>query len=295
MHEGADAADGHRDSVINEALQADATVQAVEEPSDSFDFGDDGHQSMGVMSVDAFLEEETSAQDAQDGKQGEDPQDLPVLIFRIRDARRRSPVGRGWGRQRDEGVAFSAADGSRTTAMPAVSDAGNLDLDALRMVAEGLDNGSEAVRISEDTAAVNPQVMYYNPPEDRSQELRDRARKERAVVTLTADEMEDMAVSVSEASLWLPLRRSSLSLLRACPTLWQRPRALAFFLRRRLRKPAASLSLLTLRRRLSRLLPRRQRPFLLSAVLNRRANLPPQRPSAAFLPFPPSTRLQAGS
>lgn len=60
VHEGADAADGHRDSVYNEALQADATVQAVEEPSDSFDFGDDGHQSMGVMSVDAFLEEETS-------------------------------------------------------------------------------------------------------------------------------------------------------------------------------------------------------------------------------------------
>ena len=199
-HEGADAADGHQDSVINEALQADATVQAVEEPSDSFDFGDDGHQSMGVMSVDAFLEEETSAQDAQDGKQGEDPQDLPVLDFSNTGRTAAMPPVEGTGvGQRDESVAFPAADGSRTTAMPAVSDAGNLDLDALRMVAEGLDNGSEAVRISEDTAAVNPQVMYYNPPEDRSQELRDRARKERAVVTLTADEMEDMAVSVSEA------------------------------------------------------------------------------------------------
>lgn len=196
--ENADVAEGNETPVVEEVSQADATAPIVEEPSDSFDFGDDGRDAMGVMSVDAFLEEETSVQDAQGGKQGEEPQALPVLDFSNMGRTAAMPPVKGVG-QDDESVAFVEADGSRTTAMPAVSDAGNLDLDALRMAAEGLDSGSEAVRVSDSPAAVNPQAMYYNPPEDRSEELRDRARKERAVVTLTADEMEDMTVSVSEA------------------------------------------------------------------------------------------------
>ncbi|MFR3273795.1 MAG: hypothetical protein ACLTQI_08315 [Slackia sp.] len=187
-----------RGQIVEEVSQADATAPIVEEPSDSFDFGDDGRDAMGVMSVDAFLEEETSVQDAQGEKQGEELQALPVLDFSNMGRTAAMPPVKGVG-QDDESVAFVEADGSRTTAMPAVSDAGNLDLDALRMAAEGLDSGSEAVRVSDSPAAVNPQAMYYNPPEDRSEELRDRARKERAVVTLTADEMEDMTVSVSEA------------------------------------------------------------------------------------------------
>lgn len=196
--ENADVAEGNETLVVEEVSQADATAPIVEEPSDSFDFGDDGRDAMGVMSVDAFLEEETSVQDAQGGKQGEEPQALPVLDFSNMGRTAAMPPVKGVG-QDDESVAFVEADGSCTTAMPAVSDAGNLDLDALRMAAEGLDSGSEAVRVSDSPAAVNPQAMYYNPPEDRSEELRDRARKERAVVTLTADEMEDMTVSVSEA------------------------------------------------------------------------------------------------
>lgn len=196
--ENADVAEDNETLVVEEVSQADATAPIVEEPSDSFDFGDDGRDAMGVMSVDAFLEEETSVQDAQGGKQGEKPQALPVLDFSNMGRTAAMPPVKGVG-QDDESVAFVEADGSCTTAMPAVSDAGNLDLDALRMAAEGLDSGSEAVRVSDSPAAVNPQAMYYNPPEDRSEELRDRARKERAVVTLTADEMEDMTVSVSEA------------------------------------------------------------------------------------------------
>ncbi|WP_297674235.1 hypothetical protein [Slackia sp.] len=196
--ENADVAEDNETLVVEEVSQADATAPIVEEPSDSFDFGDDGRDAMGVMSVDAFLEEETSVQDAQGGKQGEKPQELPVLDFSNMGRTAAMPPVKGVG-QDDESVAFVEADGSCTTAMPAVSDAGNLDLDALRMAAEGLDSGSEAVRVSDSPAAVNPQAMYYNPPEDRSEELRDRARKERAVVTLTADEMEDMTVSVSEA------------------------------------------------------------------------------------------------
>lgn len=196
--ENADVAEDNETLVVEEVSQADATAPIVEEPSDSFDFGDDGRDAMGVMSVDAFLEEETSVQDAQGGKQGEKPQALPVLDFSNMGRTAAMPPVKGVG-QDDESVAFVEADGSCTTAMPAVSDAGNLDLDALRMAAEGLDSGSEAVRVSDSPAAVNPQAMCYNPPEDRSEELRDRARKERAVVTLTADEMEDMTVSVSEA------------------------------------------------------------------------------------------------
>ena len=196
--ENADVAEDNETLVVEEVSQADATAPIVEEPSDSFDFGDDGRDAMGVMSVDAFLEEETSVQDAQGGKQGEESQALPVLDFSNMGRTAAMPPVKGVG-QDDESVAFVEADGSCTTAMPAVSDAGNLDLDALRMAAEGLDSGSEAVRVSDSPAAVNPQAMYYNPPEDRSEELRDRARKERAVVTLTADEMEDMTVSVSEA------------------------------------------------------------------------------------------------
>ena len=196
--ENADVAKDNETLVVEEVSRADATAPIVEEPSDSFDFGDDGRDAMGVMSVDAFLEEETSVQDAQGGKQGEEPQALPVLDFSNMGRTAAMPPVKGVG-QDDESVAFVEADGSRTTAMPAVSDAGNLDLDALRMAAEGLDSGSEAVRVSDSPAVVNPQAMYYNPPEDRSEELRDRARKERAVVTLTADEMEDMTVSVSEA------------------------------------------------------------------------------------------------
>lgn len=196
--ENADVAEGNETPVVEEVSQADATAPIVEEPSDSFDFGDDGRDAMGVMSVDAFLEEETSVQDAQGEKQGEELQALPVLDFSNMGRTAAMPPVKGVG-QDDESVAFVEADGSRTTAMPAVSDAGNLDLEALRMAAEGLDSGSEAVRVSDSPAAVNPQAMYYNPPEDRSEELRDRARKERAVVTLTADEMEDMTVSVSEA------------------------------------------------------------------------------------------------
>ena len=196
--ENTDVAKDNETLVVEEVSRADATAPIVEEPSDSFDFGDDGRDAMGVMSVDAFLEEETSVQDAQGGKQGEEPQALPVLDFSNMGRTAAMPPVKGVG-QDDESVAFVEADGSRTTAMPAVSDAGNLDLDALRMAAEGLDSGSEAVRVSDSPAVVNPQAMYYNPPEDRSEELRDRARKERAVVTLTADEMEDMTVSVSEA------------------------------------------------------------------------------------------------
>lgn len=196
--ENADVAKDNETLVVEEVSRADATAPIVEEPSDSFDFGDDGRDAMGVMSVDAFLEEETSVQDAQGGKQGEEPQAFPVLDFSNMGRTAAMPPVKGVG-QDDESVAFVEADGSRTTAMPAVSDAGNLDLDALRMAAEGLDSGSEAVRVSDSPAVVNPQAMYYNPPEDRSEELRDRARKERAVVTLTADEMEDMTVSVSEA------------------------------------------------------------------------------------------------
>lgn len=50
------------------------------------------------------------------------------------------------------------------------------------------------------TVPVSPQMMYYKEPEDRSQEMMDRARKERSVVTLTDEEVKDMTVAVEEAA-----------------------------------------------------------------------------------------------
>lgn len=127
-----------------------------------------------------------------------------------------------------------------TTAMPAVSDAGTLDLEALRaaaaevtsepvevvaapdavasveapaeeavaseatdaapvIVAEQAQPIEVAVASADATVPVSPQMMYYKEPEDRSQEMMDRARKERSVVTLTADEVKDMEVSIEKA------------------------------------------------------------------------------------------------
>ena len=127
-----------------------------------------------------------------------------------------------------------APEAGATTAMPAVSDAGALDLEALRAAAaEVTTEPAEAVTAPEEpaeavaadataeaapvvveeaqpaeavaapadaTAPVSPQMMYYKEPEDRSQEMMDRARKERSVVTLTADEVKDMSVAVEEAA-----------------------------------------------------------------------------------------------
>lgn len=131
-----------------------------------------------------------------------------------------------------------APEAGATTAMPAVSDAGVLDLEALRAAAAEVTTEpaeavaspeaaasveapaevaaetaevapvvveqaqpAEAVAAPADaTAPVSPQMMYYKEPEDRSQEMMDRARKERSVVTLTADEVKDMSVAVEEAA-----------------------------------------------------------------------------------------------
>ncbi|MDO4442669.1 MAG: hypothetical protein Q4B69_02215 [Slackia sp.] len=119
------------------------------------------------------------------------------------------------------------ADASATTALAPV-EAGTLDLDALRAAAaaddivqdaeDAADEQPSAVEIAEesdsqedapqtveaaeaDSAATSrlPQMMYYKEPEDRSEEMRDRALKERSVVTLTDDEVQDIAVQVEEA------------------------------------------------------------------------------------------------
>lgn len=158
-----------------------------------------------------------------------------------------SVQGLSVGQQGDSAPAASEAvqsaedsEAGATTAMPAVSDAGALDLEALRAAASevasepveavsasdapaSVEAPVEEAAASEATAAVpviiaeqaqpveadaapvdaavpvSPQMMYYKEPEDRSQEMMDRARKERSVVTLTADEVKDTEVSIEEA------------------------------------------------------------------------------------------------
>lgn len=180
-------------------IEASGDSNVFEEPSDSFDLDDEDQQSMGVMSVDAFLEESPSEPASKDSVQEQKTSSFKALDFsNIGRTVAMPPVEKA--EQQAQSGAFPVLDESRTTAMPAISDAGNLDLDALRMVAEDVSvNHGDAQGSAASVATVNPQAMYYNPPEDRSQELRDRARKDRAVVTLTEDEMEDMSVSVTEA------------------------------------------------------------------------------------------------
>lgn len=99
-----------------------------------------------------------------------------------------------------------AVEEGMTTAMPAVADAGELDLDAMRAAAEApvaeepTEPAAPAAEATAGETSRMPQLMYYTAPEDRSEELRDRARKERSVVTLTADEVQDMTVAVEEAA-----------------------------------------------------------------------------------------------
>lgn len=180
-------------------IEVPGDSNVLEEPSDSFDLEDEDQQSMGVMSVDAFLEESPSESASKDSVQEQKTSSFKALDFsNIGRTVAMPPVEKA--EQQEQNGAFPVLDGSHTTAMPAISDAGNLDLDALRMVAgDAPANHGDGQESEAPVATVNPQTMYYNPPEDRSQELRDRARKDRAVVTLTEDEMEDMSVSVTEA------------------------------------------------------------------------------------------------
>lgn len=81
------------------------------------------------------------------------------------------------------------------------SDVAAADGGVLTDVAEdaAADAEKEAAGEADGATSRLPQMMYYTQPEDRTEELRDRARKERSVVTLTDDEMQDMAAPVVEA------------------------------------------------------------------------------------------------
>lgn len=168
-------------------------------------------------------EKETAAADASEG---EAPASASVPADAAREEAQESGA--------NDGVSQAPADADSTTAIAPIAEGGNLDLDALRAAArqeapaasqehpaqvpfapQGAANPApdrHADGAAAETAAPSdaadadaegtsrlPQMMYYTAPEDRTEELRDRARKARSVVTLTADEAEDMAVPVSEA------------------------------------------------------------------------------------------------
>lgn len=105
-----------------------------------------------------------------------------------------------------------------TTAMPAVVSGGNLDLDALRAMAQTnvaaqADQGAVADQQSAsvqeepalDPAAASaattrlPQMMYYTPPAQRAEVMQDRAQKNRVVVSAGADDELSAAYSVDAA------------------------------------------------------------------------------------------------
>ncbi len=95
-------------------------------------------------------------------------------------------------------VFVQAEQPDSTTAMSPLESAGNLDLEALRAVARGGMTGMrDAVHSQphmDETASPSslPQMMYYTPPLERPEVLRDRAQKNRVVVS--AEGLEQAAV-----------------------------------------------------------------------------------------------------
>ena len=116
----------------------------------------------------------------------------------------------------DAPAPMAAANAGATTAMPALSQQGKLDLGALRAAAQAgvltsdeqtqqaqqpQQAASEEVPPAISGAATTrlPQMMYYTPPADRSDVMRDRAQKNR--VTVSAEGIEQAAtMDAAEAS-----------------------------------------------------------------------------------------------
>ena len=101
----------------------------------------------------------------------------------------------------------AAAYPSETTAMPALGQQGNLNLDALRAAVQAdaaqqntasadqqpQQHGQAAVASAISGAETTrlPQMMYYTPPADREDVMRDRAQKDR--VTVSAEGLDQAA------------------------------------------------------------------------------------------------------
>lgn len=106
-------------------------------------------------------------------------------------------------------AAQPSVEAGSTTAMAPLDQGGSLDLEALRSAAQGIDTANAApasgdmpatpqAEAAAADAAISgaattrlPQMMYYTPPVDRSDVMRDRAQKDR--VTISADELSQVA------------------------------------------------------------------------------------------------------
>ena len=205
----ADFPDGHEDHEEAAAEQDAAEIQeipgSVEQVPYVDDFAADGSETVedaaneGVSADAASFDEEKREEQSSEAGLGEP------------------------GAPKEESEHLAAEEG-RTTAMPPVAEAGSLDLDALRAAAASMEAADASEEAGESAAADEaaaepegegaapaadasdasttrriPQMMYYQEPEDRSEEMRERALKERAVVSLTADEAQDISVAVREA------------------------------------------------------------------------------------------------
>lgn len=207
--------DAEEEPAQDASMQTDDARGGVSESEDaSFDVDSDAGQA---------APSEAEAVDVRDASAAaEEPADAPAASDDAVSASEGSPedeqvAGDGLA-DADRTMALAPVDASATTAIAPV-EAGSLDLDAMRAAAAGESEGLVAqeaaadsvdmpheqpaapVAEAADSAATSrlPQMMYYKEPEDRSQEMRDRALKERSVVVLTADEMQDMATQVEEA------------------------------------------------------------------------------------------------
>lgn len=97
----------------------------------------------------------------------------------------------------------ATAHPNETTAMPALGQQGSLDLDALRAAVQAgapADDAQQAPQVAQPAPASDisgaettrlPQMMYYTPPADREDVMRDRAQKDR--VTVSAEGLDQAA------------------------------------------------------------------------------------------------------
>lgn len=218
----ADFPDGHDEADQEVAEPGVAEIQEIPGSVEPVPYVEDSiAEEGGSDSQDVVLEEESSDDEPLSGDVSVE---TPAYDDEEAETNSSSEDGSAASASAAQGaVAGEIGEEGCTTAMPPVAEAGSLDLEALRAAAgniadeksasagepvanEAADRASETkdADATEDSSEASvtsrmPQMMYYQKPEDRSEEMRERALKDRSVVSLTADEVQDISVSVSEA------------------------------------------------------------------------------------------------
>lgn len=134
----------------------------------------------------------------------EDVSDETVAVKPQGDSAKDMPAAESGEISSESVVVATVQDFGATTEMAPLDQGGNLDLDAMRNAAQKTDSADSSDSTQSESAAAQaaeaisgaattrlPQMMYYTPPVDRSDVMRDRAQKDR--VTISSDELSQAA------------------------------------------------------------------------------------------------------